>query len=75
MFLSYVGLFPVKSEESEGDSSSDGDFSQAQGSWVADFVLALLRCSELQGSFGGLVGRSSPVWKFSFDVPKRLVHD
>ena len=58
MLRSYLGLFSldVCDEESEDDSSIDGEFAQAQGSWVADFVLAFLRCSELKGYVRGLVG-------------------
>lgn len=66
MLCSYVELFPY---EGSDDEAEDDEFGDAQCTWVADFVLAFLRCSEskkdqfleswgealLCGSFGSLL--------------------
>lgn len=50
MLRSYLGLFSLdgSDDEFEDDSSSDGEFAEAQCSWAADFVFAFIRCSPIQ---------------------------
>eukprot|EP00959_Pyramimonas_sp_CCMP1952_P326902 6843043-Pyramimonas_sp.AAC.1 len=50
MIRSCLGLFSLdgSDDESEDDSSEDGELVEGQCSWVADFVLAFLRCIALQ---------------------------
>ena len=49
MLRSYLGLFSLDLlDDSDDEDSSEGEFAEVQGSWVADFVMAFSRCGAVQ---------------------------